>query len=123
MQKTIVNPDGKTTYSILIREALGTDRPAPYHVTLSDGTVLRNKWVVECHQGTPTMGERIPHYCYSVFNWVNEIDTHKIESYSFYDHDYPQPTKRSAKHDAQMKCEELNRRDRCILALVTGGIC
>jgi len=120
---TTINPDGKTTYSALIKDALGADKPAPYHVTLSDGTILRNKWVVECHQGTPTMGERQPHYCYSVFNWANEIDTHKIESYSFYDHDYVSTfTKHSAKSDAEKKCSDLNIRDRCILALVNGGI-
>ena len=120
---TTINPDGKTTYSALIKNALGTDRLAPHHVTLSDGTVLRNKWIVECHQGTPTLGERKPHYCYSVFNWVNEIDTHEIESYSFYDHDYCSVfTKNSAKSDAEKKCSDMNKRDRCIIAIVnTGG--
>jgi hypothetical protein len=114
---TTINPDGKTTYSTLIRQALGEDKLAPYHVTLSDGTVLRNKWVVEQHQATPLYGEKHPQFYYDVFNWVNEIDTHKIESYSYCDHDYYQPTKRSAKHDAIQKVNELNKRDRCILAI------
>ena len=39
---TTINPDGKTTYSALIKDALGTDRPAPYHVTLSDGTGMQD---------------------------------------------------------------------------------
>lgn len=114
---TTINPDGKTTYSTLIREALGKEKLAPYHVTLSDGTVLRNKWVVNQYQATPLLGERSPQYVYSVYNWVNEIDTHKIESYSYCDHDYYQPTKRSARTDAQTKCAELNSRDRCILTI------
>jgi hypothetical protein len=120
---TVINPDGKTTYSTLIKDAMGPDNPAPIIVTLKDGVVLRNKWVVERHRATPLLGERNPQYVYSVFNWVNEIDTHKIESYSYCDHDYYQPTKRSAKNDAQNKAEELNRRDRCVLAVVTGGVC
>ena len=113
-----INPDGKTTFSTLIRTALGEDRPAPHHVKLSDGTILRNKWVVECRRGTPTIGERQPHYVYHVFNWVNEIDTHDHEWYRFYDHDYYPPTKRSAKVDAENKADELNRRDRCIVGIV-----
>jgi hypothetical protein len=116
-----INPDGKTTFSTLIKNAMGDNELAPIVVTLSDGTVLRNKWIVEQYRAMPILGEKHPQYTYSVFNWVNEIDTHKIESYSYCDHDYYQPTKRSARYDAQNKAEELNRRDRCIIAVVTGG--
>ena len=114
-------PDGKTTYSTLIRTALGNDKPAPYCVPLTNGSLLRNKWIIDKRQATPLLREKNSQYYYVVYNWVNIIDTHKQETYTYSDHDYCSIfTKHSAKSDAIEKAQELNERDRCILALVKG---
>ena len=109
------------SYSQKIAFYFGNDKPAPNTVTCKDGTVLLNKWIVTEHRSTPILGETKPEYNYTVMNWVNELDE-KPEYYHFYDSDYSSIfTKRSAKHDAMNKAEELRQRDNIPLAYVRGS--
>jgi hypothetical protein len=101
-----------TSYSYKIRDALRGG--APHHVRTPNGVVLRNKWIAESKRPG----------AYLVCNWVNELDK-EPEYYRYYQNspEYTFSRKRCAKTDAEKKASELNRRDGCILALVTGGVC
>ena len=118
----VISPNDNETYSTVIREAFGPDKPAPYYVKTKDGMILRNKWVVEQYNGTPLMNGYTP-VIYIVHNWINAI-CGKDESYRYSTLDYehtcvPQfAHKHSAIQAARGKASELNERDRCIEAIV-----
>jgi hypothetical protein len=121
---TTINPDGKTTYSHLIRNGLGEDKPAPHHVTLKDGTVLLNDWIIKRYTHKYPLRKGQTFESYTVMNWVNIIDDHGEETYSYSELDSENTIIRSGNilsnaYDKTLaKMQELKTRDRIPAAWV-----
>jgi len=102
------------SYSTKIKNAM-PDGNAPRVIRFKDGTTVNNRWIAEAHHAMQTLGDKMANRfptLYTVYNYANIADRTPQESYSFSDVDYYYDNpKRSARHDAEKKAEELNERD------------
>jgi len=79
---------------------------------------LRDKWIIEAHDEMPLIGGYRP-VGYHVLNYCNQNEYY---CFSTLDYEYHGNHKYGARYQAEKKAEELNKRDNCVLAIVTGGI-